>query len=359
MFKTAPAVFAVGDSYQIMVTVTAPALFSVRVGDETFYDASNGIMCSLSPLHRVRVPMAVLDAAGGYTVCVRRLIERKPYFTTTEPQKEQYFAFTPVPHGSARAYHIADAHNRVETAVKAAETFGDIDFLILNGDVIDHSGDPSKFDNIYAIAAALTGGHKPVVFSRGNHDMRGNFAEQFAAYTPSENGNTYYTFRLGDIWGLVLDCGEDKPDGHAEYGYTVACHDFRLRQTAFLKNEIEKAAFAADGVKTRLVIVHNPFTHRLKPPFDIEDEIFGEWTRLIREHIRPHAYICGHLHHLGVHETGSAFDDRGQGCPVVVGARPGDNGYFAGCGLIIDGDRLTVQFTDSDGATLATVEAAP
>lgn len=33
MFKTAPAVFAVGDSYQIMVTVTAPALFSVKVGD--------------------------------------------------------------------------------------------------------------------------------------------------------------------------------------------------------------------------------------------------------------------------------------------------------------------------------------
>lgn len=359
MLKTAPAVFAVGENYQIMVSVTAPSLFSVQVGEKTYYDAANGIMRSQSPLHRVTVPMAALDAARGYTVCVRPLVERKPYFTETAPMAEIPFAFTPVPHGRVRAYHIADAHNRVETAVKAAEAFGDIDFLILNGDVIDHSGDPSKFDNIYAIAAALTGGHKPVVFLRGNHDMRGNFAEQFAAYTPSENGNTYYTFRLGDIWGLVLDCGEDKDDGHAEYGHTVACHDFRLQQTAFLKEEIAKADFAAPTVKTRLVVVHNPFTHRLSPPFDIEEEVFGEWARLIRTHIRPHAYVCGHLHELSVYPAGSAFDDRGQGCPVIIGAKPGEDAYFAGCGLVIDGEKLTAQFTDSNHETLSTVTVAP
>ena len=77
MLKTAPAVFAVEQNYQIMVATTKAALFSVRVGDEEYFDESNGIVRSLCDLHRVIVPMAALDAAKEYTVCVRALIERK------------------------------------------------------------------------------------------------------------------------------------------------------------------------------------------------------------------------------------------------------------------------------------------
>ena len=209
MLKTAPAVFAVEDTYQILVSVTAPSLFWVEIGEESYYDASNGIMRSLSDLHRVTVPMSVLDAAEAYTVCVRPLIERKPYFTETEEVQTYTYPFYPVPQEKARAFHISDAHNRIEEPIRAAHTFGDIDFLIFNGDVLDHSGDPTKFDNIYILCDRLLGGSKPAVFSRGNHDLRGNYAEKFAEYTPNSNGNTYYTFRLGGIWGLLLDCGED------------------------------------------------------------------------------------------------------------------------------------------------------
>ena len=63
MIKTSPAVFAVGDRYQIMVEVQSPSLMSVRVGQQTYYDETNGIMNSLSPIHRVQVPMEVLDEA--------------------------------------------------------------------------------------------------------------------------------------------------------------------------------------------------------------------------------------------------------------------------------------------------------
>ncbi|MBQ8340888.1 MAG: hypothetical protein IJY22_00750 [Clostridia bacterium] len=93
MLKTAPAVFAVENEYQIMVNTTRPALFSVLVGDEEYFDESNGILRSLSDLHRVCVPMAALDAAGKYTVRVRPLIERKPYFTETEEPLEFEFPF--------------------------------------------------------------------------------------------------------------------------------------------------------------------------------------------------------------------------------------------------------------------------
>ena len=38
MLKTAPAVFAAADTYQIMVETKQEALFWVKVGDEEYFD---------------------------------------------------------------------------------------------------------------------------------------------------------------------------------------------------------------------------------------------------------------------------------------------------------------------------------
>lgn len=355
MLKTAPAVFAVEKDYQIMAEVERPSLFRVRVGDEYYYDESNGIMRSLNDLHRVIVPMEALDKAREYTVCVRPLTERKPYFTTTEPEQEFTYKFTPVPEKDIRAYHISDAHNFIDEPVKACKAFGDIDMLILNGDILNHAGDPSKFENIYIITSMITHGEKPTVFSRGNHDMRGNFAEKFAEYTPNHHGNTYYTFRLGSLWGVILDCGEDKDDSSREYGYTVYCKAFRRRQTELLKALIDDAdnAYNTEGVTTRVVISHVPFSQRFQPPFNIEEDVYTEWCTLLRENIKPHIMITGHKHVLEFRKPGDEKDAFGQPCAVTVGAKPEEN-YFAGCGFVFKETEITVAFTDSEGKTLST-----
>lgn len=354
MLKTSPAVFAVGNTYQIMVELQAESLMSVKIADKIYYDASNGIMNSLSALHSVSVPMAALDNAKEYTLCIRPLIERKPYFTETKEPLEFHFQFAPVPEKNIRAYHISDAHNQIDDPVKAASTFGNIDFLILNGDIIDHSGSPDKFSNIYEICAKLTNGSIPVIFSRGNHDMRGNFAEKFADYTPNQYGNTYYTFKLGNIWGMLLDCGEDKPDDHNAYGFTIACHTFRERQTEYIKDIIENAQkeYAAADIKTRLVVAHNPFTQQLAAPFNIEEDIYREWASLLKEHIKPDLMICGHTHKHGVNYVGGRNDHLGQPCTMVVGSEPKPD-RFIGCGFVFHDDSIQVVFTDSTGNTLS------
>lgn len=354
MLKTAPAVFAVADTYQIMVETKQEALFWVRIGDEEYFDESNGIMNSLTDIHRVKVPMNVLNEAGMYTVCVRPIIERKPYFTQTAAVWEKTYAFRPVPKENIRIYHISDAHNRVSLPVQAARAFGEIDLLVLNGDVIDHSGDPSKFSNVYEICSILTGGALPVVFSRGNHDMRGRYAERFADYTPNHLGNTYYTFRLGSLWGLLVDCGEDKPDSNEEYGNTVACHVFRKRQTKFLYEMIRNAEneYAAESVKKRIVIAHKPFTQRDVHPFDIEEEIFTEWCTLLREHVHPDLMLCGHTHQIEIRLPGHERDHYGQACPVVIGAQPEEE-LFVGCGFVLHENTADVVFTDSEGEVLS------
>ena len=121
------------------------------------------------------------------------------------------------------------------------------------------------------IAGSVTKAELPVIFSRGNHDTRGIYAENIADHTPTDNGRSYFTVRLGNIWAVVLDCAEDKPDTNPEYGHTICCHEFRIEETEFLKKIAESpdTEYAAPGVKYRLVIVHNPFCEPRRSPFDI------------------------------------------------------------------------------------------
>jgi hypothetical protein len=343
-----------------MVPVKSDVLFWVTVAGEDYFDHSNGIIRSSTRMHRVNVPMEALDQTGKYTINYRKIIERKPYFPTTEePVSATYDFFPIIPGKPIHIYHLADTYGCFDLPAAAASYFGDeIDLLILNGDIPDHSGDIKHFDLIYELCSTITGGTKPCVFSRGNHDTRGFYAENIAEYTPTENGHSYFTFRLGPIWGIVMDCGEDKTDDHEEYGHTVCCHQFRLEETRYLENIIRHAKdeYLADGVKYRLVIVHNPFTYTIRPPFDIEQTLFKKWIDLLGDHVKPQAMISGHLHGTQVSHPGGALDSKGQTCPVVVGSNIlSENGVrcgYIGAALTLDGLNMKVEFTDHNQTVL-------
>lgn len=365
MFKTNPVVFAVNNTYHIMIPVTKPSVMQVRIGEKCYYDESNGIKRSEVSIHRVIVPKDELDKAMEYTVTEQVIVDRRPYFPETEKPVESTFKFQPVRKSNARAYHISDAHSYDKAAIRAAKAYGRFDFLILNGDIPNHSGTVENMETIYNIAASLTEGRIPTVFARGNHDLRGIYAESFEQYTPSDNGKTYYTFRLGGIWGLILDCGEDKDDSSPEYGSMVCCHEFRIRETEFIKRVITNAEneYLADGITHRVVVVHNPFTRRYEPPFNIEEDIYSEWARLLKEHIKPDLMICGHKHTLAINEPGCEYDALGQPCTVVVGAtvKNGDEkneAYFAGTGFKFSDSSIEVTFTDSEEKILGKREIA-
>lgn len=355
VLKTSPAVFSVGNEYQIIVPVNYETVMWVRVGDKCYYDDSNGILRSRKMIHRMTVPAEKLDNEQKYTVCYRRIVKRKPYFTKTHPLEEIEFSFRPVPAENSVAYQIADAHNMVKEPVAAAEKFrqktGRIDFLILNGDVPEDSSEISHFDNIYEIISQITHGNIPVIFSRGNHDTRGIYAEDIADYTPCLNGNSFFSFRLGNIWGLVVDTGEDKPDSHEEYGNMICCHNFRERETEYIESVIKNAEseYNAPGVEKRIIVSHVPFTMKNDPPFNIEEERYTYWAKIIKENIEPHVMICGHTHRFSVNEIGSARDHFGQPCTLVIGSQVDKHKhYFAGCGLIFKEDSIDVIFNDSE-----------
>lgn len=359
IFAALPTVYAVADKYVIIVPVNEPCLMWVGIGENEYYDDSNGILRSGRLTHKMTVPMAELDAARSYTVRWRKMIERKPYRSEVGEIEEYTSAFRPIDPDKERIniYNIADAHNRVDGPINAGKYFErtgeELDLLLLNGDIPNHSGDVAYFEAIHRIAAGVTGGEIPVVFARGNHDTRGVCAELIEDYTPTDNGVSYYTFRLGPVWGIVMDCAEDKPDDHVEYAHTICCEDFRRRETRWLEAlcNAEKPEYSDGGIKYKIVVVHNPFTEHRNPPFDIEEDTFAHWASLLRENVKPHLMICGHVHKCYVTYPGGERDAFGQPCPIVAASKlsKDDLSFFVGGAITLDGNMAYVRFTDNDG----------
>lgn len=355
-----PVIFAVGNEYQITLAVQEEMMLWVRVGEETFYDADNGILRSDKGIRKVSVPLEIMNKEKRYTIFRRKVLERKAYFTETEEMVLEDFEFYPVEGESIRAFHIADVHNRDASSVKAAKAFGKMDFLIFNGDIPNHCDEVDNIYSIYRIASEITHGNIPVVFSRGNHDMRGKYAEYFSKYVPQCQGKFYFTFRLGTIWGMVLDCGEDKLDGNEEYGNTICCGDFRKEETKFIENIISNACkeYDAPDVTYKMVISHIPFTKKFDGVFDIESDIYAHWTALLREQIKPQFMLCAHEHMINVYEPGSPMDAYGQLCPVIIGAevssvsKPLPEDYYAGAGLTFQNGDINIEFIDAEGKNL-------
>lgn len=355
--KLNPTVCIVKNEYQIMILTEEEALISVRVGETTYYNHSNGIRISTPGMHRFCIPQKELDKACEYTVITEKMIERTPYFPKSEEPSEETYKFNPITKTEdINIYHLADVHGQKEKALGAVKFCGKTpDLLIMNGDI---SSTSDTFEDIilcYKIASEVTGGSIPCIISRGNHDLRGAGAENLAKNMPGDNGRSYYTFRAGCIWGILVDAGEDKKDFNAEYGSTVACHPFRLEQQKMIEKTINNASeeYDADGVKYKMVISHIPFTFKKRPVFDIERDLYTNWSTLIRENIKPDFMLCGHTHNALISEAGSEMDDLGHPCTVIVGSdvKKDENGNvtFAGTNINLGNGCAKVSFnTDSE-----------
>jgi len=352
----APAVFVAGDHYQIMTIVDCPATVRIQVGEESFYDHCGGVLRSHVRVHRVKIPQEKLDAAGEYTIYYRKILDRKPYFPTSEPELSQSYSFRPVKSGKVQAYHLADIHGFADKAITAAQTFtqnyGEIDFLILNGGHVLYVERPESLDVVYRIADQLTHGEIPIVCSRGNHDMRGDYAEITDEYLPNIGGNYHYTLRLGDLWALVLDCGEDKVDHDAEYGHLVCSADARREETSFINRVIERAdvEYMGNNVRQKLVIAHSSFTFMPhESGYDIDRALFTEWSSLIRNQIGADLMISGGLwREQRVLYPGDFTERIPHPCPILLGSDLNYNPpVVSGTGIIF-GDMVEVVFTNSN-----------
>ena len=293
-FTYEPVVYAVEDTYQIVFSTNHSATAWVEIGGEAYYDLFAGSMKSNDTVHKITVPQEKLDAAKAYSIHAEKMIYRGPFGGFKGKEISREYSFRPVNSADGLVYYtMTDVHHAHKGAVNAALSVENLDFLVILGDSVgmaDYEKD-IQFSNL--LAHDVTGGEIPVVYARGNHEIKGAYAEELYKYVGSKNESFYYWFTLSDVFGINLDLGEDHDDGWWEYYGTDRFDLYRDEQTEFLR-ELTEAKPYEDYAYT-LVTCHIPiqFVNARKDHEDVK----AQWTALLNQ-IQPDLAVYGHQHDL-------------------------------------------------------------
>ncbi|MBQ6811740.1 MAG: metallophosphoesterase [Agathobacter sp.] len=381
-----PVVYAVEDTYQITFTSQAKGEAWVVIDGVEYNDTYAGYRETESTIHKISVPMDVLDKAGEYTVYTRAMILRGPYESLQGKTISATYNWKGVNETDGINYYvISDNHNTHKTPLAAASYFGDdLDMLICCGDTvswIDREADLTQF--LY-LASDITKGEVPVIYARGNHETKGVKAHEYYNYVGADGENYYYTFRLGSIWGIVLDVGEDHGDNFIEYAGVAKFNTYRDEQTVFLDEVLANAEneFNAEGVTYRIAVCHIPLT--VKYVNDHAGAYKNAWIERLNQ-MKLTVLYGGHVHELwyidpafedgstltqvveysGKEENNSQRTMTNATFPSILVSKRGDaqspmdpekvfDTGFIGLAVTVDGDETIMKYTDDEGNVLET-----
>lgn len=234
---SAPMVIDSGENYAVVFatndTGTGFLEYSYHGEAYTLYDESAGRLKGDSKIHTVKVPKAHLEG-NTYRVGSTRILEERSYGGRSgKTVYSAEYTFT-VPMGDTQTYlSVSDWHTRLQKAYDAISYAGDFDGVILLGDAVPGlMFEDDIVENIVEFGGTVSGGTKPVIYVRGNHETRGGYASKLADYLGLDG--FYYETAYGDYNFLVLDSGEDKPDNHPEYGGMVNYGAYRAAMVDWL-----------------------------------------------------------------------------------------------------------------------------
>lgn len=361
--KFAPCVCVIGDEYEITVVAKQNGIIGVSVDGNVYYEENSGVLCTEKNYAKIRVNQKALNECKKYSIIFRKTIDRKAYFSEMGDVEDKEFIFKPLNKKSGiNIYHVADVHHNFEIAAKTAAFFGEnVDLFIFNGDL----GETESVENYMLtleFLGSLTGGKIPAVFARGNHDARGKLAERFTDFFPSDGKKTYYKFCVGNIEGLVLDCGEDKPDDYLfedrpqpyVYNGVNVFSSYRRAQIEWLK----KVELSPDKIKIVISHVCPIMASENKGDcFDIEREVYSTWNKEL-ERLSVDFMLCAHYHHAFILTADDKRSIIPHKYPVIIGSELegtkiiNEKAYpefFRGAAVTLSDCYATVSFTDQNG----------
>ena len=298
--KYKPAVYIVENEYQIVFGSNVEALAWVEVDDKRYYEDYAGYYNSTKKMHKVIVPMDVLDNAKEYTVGTQKLTYRGPFGGFKGREIEETYSFRPVDTSDGLNYYsISDVHMGLECSKEASDYNKDKELLILAGDTISMIDTYRDAAYTNKVAYELTKGEIPVIYARGNHELKGKYMEEFHDYVGANGEDFFYKFSFGNVYGLVLDIGEDHDDNYWEYYDTCDFNEYRNRQLELIRSELESKEYL--NYDYRLVVCHIPipFINARHNHVDFKKDV----TTLLNQ-MDIDMVISGHQHDLLVFEPG-------------------------------------------------------
>ena len=134
---------------------------------------------------------------------------------------------------------------------------GKYDFVCFNGDMTsDVPSEEALMKHYLKSAGKLFAGETPLYMVRGNHEYRGNAAIKYLDYIQTPTGKTYYAFKYGKFFFLVLDGGEDKPDSDIRNLDIMITRQYVEEESLWLKSIVESDDFKNADV--RIAFCHIP-----------------------------------------------------------------------------------------------------
>lgn len=206
------------------------------------------------------------------------------------------------------------------------------DFVLFNGDCVDDPKDENQaVTTINHFNRAVGSTDKPVIYMRGNHEIRNAYSMQLTDLFDYTGGQSFGAMSWGDTRIVMLDCGEDKPDEHWVYYGLNDFSGFRAEQLKFLENEHKNADFRK--AKKRILIHHIPlWAEDMKKEYNPSLELWGEELAAQPYNVA----INAHTHRAVMHPKGSL----GNPFPVLVGGGPSIKDATV-IHLVKKGDKLT------------------
>ena len=344
---TEPTVFVVENEYQIIWETQQRSSAWVTVGGQVFTDNLAGNLVFDDTVHKVRVPMDVLDAAKGYEINWQHIL-RTEWALHKGNHKAKKYTFRPIDTSDGiQIYHIADTHSNLQPGADTARYWGDkLDLLIFNGDIINNPESSASRSFALKLAFEITRGTRPVLYARGNHEYRGAYANGLTRYlgTPGDD-RWYYTTRVGPLWIAVFDVAEMRADNDEGYNGLADFAGYRAKETAFFERVVAEAAFDASDVEYRLLVSHIP-VGLINDFADVQ----ARWADLANQ-MHIDLALSGHHHRVEYFDAGAYNSANGAlNYPLVIGARPAHiesaGGVFIATAMELRNNGITAWFTN-------------
>lgn len=255
------------------------------------------------------------NVSYGKTVA-HDVYRREPYRFRTFPAAGSDFSFLV----------LNDVHGKADAMTKLCRKvdFRELGFVAFNGDMVSSvESEEQLFRGFIDASVALFASETPILFTRGNHETRGVYADRLSDYFPRRNGRFYGLYRHGDVCVLMLDCGEDKPDNDIEYCGLADFDAYRAEECEWLKRVVRSEEFRS--ASARIVLLHVPPTAGTWHGYLHLNELFMP----VLNEAGIDLMLSGHQHVYSFRPAGEG----GARFPIVVN----DNKSYALC-KVTDGE---------------------
>ena len=300
-----------GISYVEMATDSTDHFYSKT--RKRYYAAEAGRRILTDSVHCVRIRGLKPDSKYRYRVVTQALKDwcnddwvtlgglawsdvwkKKPYEFKTYPAKPREITFLV----------LNDIHERPQFMKELCKNVDlkKLDFVLLNGDMSNRIRSQKHIMDAYLdTCVSMFATDVPLFFNRGNHEVRGEFADYLNRYFPTNNGKYYRLQHVAGVDFLFIDSGEDKPDADLEYCGIVECDQYREEQERWLRSLQEEKKI---GKYPIVVFSHMPPTLKnWHGPLHMQETLTPELNKM-----NVSVMLSGHLHRFDYQEPNEVIN---------------------------------------------------